>query len=295
MQKASLQYMGVKLNVIGWRHASKAIWRRYIQNPKARKAYLNADEDDRSSKEDEGFDLQTGHGSRVARAIYGRSLYKGVFGVESKRFMFWVASSEWHRFLELPSAQEKKTKLLQRSPLAVKARREALEEEYRRWKMMRLVDVDGELQRLLGCKAQFRSVQRPAMQAIMRYESPVVVIMGTGASKSVLFMLPASVSTGVTVVVVPLVALRFDMKARCDELGIVSGEWDSRRPYRSVQIMFVTPEAAVGEAFGHYINREWSIGRLDRIVIDECHSILDSLKGFRSRLLGLRQLLRVET
>ncbi|USP79367.1 hypothetical protein yc1106_06641 [Curvularia clavata] len=59
--------------------------------------------------------------------------------------------------------------------------------------------------------------------------------------------------------------------------------------------MFVTPEAAVGEAFGHYINRERSIGRLDRIVIDECHSILDSLKGFRSRLLGLRQLLWVET
>ncbi|KAL6154871.1 hypothetical protein ACJQWK_00892 [Exserohilum turcicum] len=205
------------------------------------------------------------------------------------------SSSEWHRFLELPSAQEKKLRLLQQSPLAVKARREALEEEYRRWKMMRLVDVDSELQRLLGCNAQFRSVQRPAMQAIMRYESPVVAIMGTRAGKSVLFMLPASVSTKVTVVVVPLVALRFDIKARCDELGIVSGEWDSRRPYRSVQIMFVTPEAAVGEAFGHYINRERSMGRLDRIVIDECHSILDSLKGFRSRLLGLRELLRVET
>ncbi|KAI1676246.1 Superfamily II DNA helicase [Pyrenophora tritici-repentis] len=294
IQKASLQYMGVKLNVIGWRHASKAIWRRYIQNPKARKAYLNTDEDNTSSEEDEAFDLQTGHSSRVAGAIYGRSLYEAVFSVESKRFMFRVASSEWHRFLELPSAQEKKLLPLQRSPLVVKARREALEEEYRRWKMMRLVDVDSELQRLVGCNAQFRSVQRPAMQAIMRYESPVVVIMGTGAGKSVLFMLPASVSTGVTVVVVPLVALRFDMKARCDELGIVSGEWDSRRPYRSVQIMFVTPEAAVGEAFGHYINRERSMGRLDRIVIDECHSILDSLKGFRSRLLGLRQLLRVE-
>ncbi|KAJ6194071.1 hypothetical protein J3E72DRAFT_199128, partial [Bipolaris maydis] len=220
IQKASLQYMGVKLNVIGWRHASKAIWRRYIHNPKARKAYLNADEDSESSSEDEAFDLQTGHGSSVAGAIYGRSLDEAVFSVESKRFMFRVASSEWHRFLELRSGQGKEVRLVQRSPLAVKARREALEEEYRRWKMMRLVDVDSELQRLLGCAAQFRSVQRAAMQAIMRYESPVVVIMGTGAGKSILFMLPASVSSGVTVVVVPLVALRFDMKARCDELGI---------------------------------------------------------------------------
>ncbi|USP79366.1 hypothetical protein yc1106_06640 [Curvularia clavata] len=208
--------------------------RHALANPKARKAYLNADEDDAEEEEDEAFDLQTGHGSRVAGAIYGRSLNEAAFSVESKRFMFRVSSSEWHRFLELPSVQEKKLQLLQRSPLAVKARREALEEEYRRWKMMRLVDVDSELQRLLGCNAQFRSVQRPAMQAIMRYESPVVAIMGTGAGKSVLFMLPASVSTGVTVVVVPLVALRFDMKTRCDELGIVSGEWDSRRPYRSV-------------------------------------------------------------
>jgi superfamily II DNA helicase RecQ len=40
--------------------------------------------------------------------------------------------------------------------------------------------------------------------------------MGTGAGKSVLFMLPVSVLSGVTIVVVLLVALRFDMKERCD-------------------------------------------------------------------------------
>jgi superfamily II DNA helicase RecQ len=66
------------------------------------------------------------------------------------------------------------------------------------------------------------------MYAIMQHKSPVVVIMGTSAGKSVLFMLPASVLSGVTVVVVLLVALRGDMKARCDGLGIVSAEWDSR-------------------------------------------------------------------
>jgi superfamily II DNA helicase RecQ len=46
----------------------------------------------------------------------------------------------------------------------------------------------------------------------MQHKSPVVVIIGIGAGKSVLFMLPASVSSGVTIVVVLLVALRFDMK-----------------------------------------------------------------------------------
>jgi superfamily II DNA helicase RecQ len=88
----------------------------------------------------------------------------------------------------------------------------------------------------------------------MQHKSPVVAIMGTGAGKSVLFMLPASVSSGVTIVVVPLVALRFDMKDRCEQLGIVSAEWNSRRPHEWAQVVFITPEAAVGEAFGHYIN-----------------------------------------
>jgi superfamily II DNA helicase RecQ len=46
----------------------------------------------------------------------------------------------------------------------------------------------------------------------MQYKSSVVVIIGIGVGKSVLFMLLASVSSGVTIVVMLLVALRFDIK-----------------------------------------------------------------------------------
>jgi superfamily II DNA helicase RecQ len=115
--------------------------------------------------------------------------------------------------------------------------------------MMQLVDVDGELKKLLGEQAAFRSVQKPAIQAIMQHKSPVVVIIGTGVGKSVLFMLPALVSSGVTIVVVLLVALRFDIKERCEQLGLVSAEWDSQQPHEWAQVMFMTPEAAVSEAF----------------------------------------------
>jgi superfamily II DNA helicase RecQ len=59
--------------------------------------------------------------------------------------------------------------------------------------------------------------------------------------------------------------------------------------------MFVTPEAAVGEAFRQYINRQRAMGRLDRIVVDECYVVLDSLDRFRSRMLALRNLVRAET
>jgi superfamily II DNA helicase RecQ len=46
------------------------------------------------------------------------------------------------------------------------------------------------------------------VHAIMRQKSLIVAIIGTGAGKSVLFMLLASCLTGVSVVIVPLVLLR---------------------------------------------------------------------------------------
>jgi hypothetical protein len=53
MQKKSLQHIGVKLNIIEWRHSTKAIYRRYIHNRAAVKAFLDADkEGDRSNSED---------------------------------------------------------------------------------------------------------------------------------------------------------------------------------------------------------------------------------------------------
>jgi superfamily II DNA helicase RecQ len=289
MQKASLEYMGVKLNIMAWRHGTKAIYRKYIGS--AVKAFVQGDEDD-SGDEDEAFDVQAGHSSSVGGMIYGRPITEGMFSTEAKRWALRRVSLEWHSFLQVPSAMEAKPK---RGTRAAAARKEATEEEYRRWKMMRHVDVEEELRRMVGGQAQFRSVQRPALQAIMQHKSPVVAIMGTGAGKSILFMLPASVSSGVTVVVVPLVSLREDMKARCDKLGITCVEWSSRRPHEWAQVVLVTPESAVGEAFGHFINRQRAMGRLDRIVVDECHVVLDSLQGWRGQMLALRGLVTVET
>ena len=47
-----------------------------------------------------------------------------------------------------------------------------------------------------------------------------MVIIGIGAGKSMLFILPASCSTGITVVVVPLILLRGNLIDRCDKVGI---------------------------------------------------------------------------
>ena len=51
-----------------------------------------------------------------------------------------------------------------------------------------------------------------AIKAIMWQKSPVIVVMGTGIGKSILFILPVLYFIGVTVVVIPLILLRGDIK-----------------------------------------------------------------------------------
>ena len=110
-----------------------------------------------------------------------------------------------------------------------------------------------------------------------------------------LFILPASCSTGITVVVVPLISLRGNLIDRCDKAGIKCVEQDSRKPHEWVVVVLVTPESAVNKGSGNFINRQRAIGRLDWIVINKYHVVLDSTKGQRTQILGLRDLVKTET
>jgi superfamily II DNA helicase RecQ len=120
--------------------------------------------------------------------------------------------------------------------------------------------------------------------------------MPTGEGKSILFMLPAWVEPGgTTVVVVPLIALRSNMKRRCDKFGIVCAEWESGQPPDGAAIVLVTPESAVGKPFGTFLNRMRTMRRLDRIVIDECHIVLNDGLDFRKYMQQLGQLMTAES
>jgi hypothetical protein len=54
----------------------------------------------------------------------------------------------------------------------------------------------------------------------MQQESPVIAIIGTGSSKSLTFILPALTSTGVTVLVISLLALKANLQDCCCKAGI---------------------------------------------------------------------------
>lgn len=125
----------------------------------------------------------------------------------------------------------------------------------------------------------------------MTNKSPVVVVMGTGQGKSLAFMLPAaSCAGGVTVVVIPLVSLLGDITVRCRKLNIPCAEWASDRAPGEVALVFVTPESALTKRFHNYLEGLRAMARLDRFVVDECHTILEGTPAFRPKLRELSQL-----
>jgi len=127
---------------------------------------------------------------------------------------------------------------------------------------------------------EFRGLQKAGLEAIIARKSRVLIIMRTGGGKSLFFMILALCSRdGVMIVVVPLNSLREDLQQRCTDKGIRYTEWNGKRPpYRS-QIVLVTPESAVTKAFSRFIDEKKMMRQLDRIVVDECHVVLDSTRG----------------
>ena len=83
-----------KLNISSWRHISIAMGRRYFRNASTAHTRLlrEADSDNSGSESDEDedspYDLQAGHGSRIAGLIYGRLVIEGSFETNERRVNF---------------------------------------------------------------------------------------------------------------------------------------------------------------------------------------------------------------
>jgi superfamily II DNA helicase RecQ len=155
--------------------------------------------------------------------VYARGIIEQAGAVADKRQQFRTSSTDWHRFLgfQADKEHEKGYRKRKRAPFES----EADEARVDRWSWLRKMDTAAQLQQMMGKKAEFRGVQKEAIDAIVAGKSPVVAVMPTGAGKSLLFMLPAwAEQGGTTVVVVPLIALREDMMRRCTKLGISCAE-----------------------------------------------------------------------
>ncbi|CAG8059412.1 unnamed protein product, partial [Penicillium salamii] len=255
-RESRLGLNGQTVNVASWRHIAIALSRRFLRTTSAFPQNAQDDQnpetttdDDDADIEDHFQDLQAGHSSHVAGIVYARQINEAPGSLASRRAMFRQVSQDWHRFLGFhdPKPDEvvanKKRKF---SPWE----NEQQENQINRRFDLANCNLDDALQSFLGNPAvRFQGKQVEVLRAIQHGFSPIVAIMPTGGGKSLLFQLPAWISKGLTVVVVPLVALRKELYDRCTNLDISCAQWDSLHPPDPVSIVFVTPESALSMEF----------------------------------------------
>jgi hypothetical protein len=294
--KHSTRLLGSKINISNWRHFATAIARKHLNN-----AFKGSgidedsyeDDDDDENEEDWGglaiWDEQAGHTAWVSGMIYGRLAAEGLAGIEIKQLQFRNISMRWHRFLGITSTGDGPVRYKRWHGDSYEGEAQAQQAKARRFARTNQADLVGMLRQMLDKNdAAFRGNQEAAIRGIVRGESPVIQIASTGGGKSLSFMLPAYCTPdGVTVVVVPLTALESDLERRCREARIPAAIWSSREPVQMASIVLVTPESVITKGFRGFINRLLARQRLDRVVIDECHVILDSSADFRPKLLEL--------
>jgi RecQ family ATP-dependent DNA helicase len=288
--------IGQELTIAAYREIAIGMSRRFLRGSAAFRME-EGEENEEWAEENIGAsiaDEQAGHSAHVAGLIYARGIMEQAGAVADKRQQFRTSSTDWHQFLGFGAGVEEGTTSKKRKRAPFES--EADEARIDRWGRLRKMDTAAQLQRMMGKAAEFWGVQKEAIDTIVAGKSHVVAVMPTGAGKSMLFMLPAwAEQGGTTVVVVPLIALRGDMMQRCRKLGILCAEWDSRRPPDAAAVVLVTPESAVREEFATFLNRLRATRQLDRIVIDECHIVLNRRYDFRKDMQRLGKLAAAET
>ncbi len=149
----------------------------------------------------------------------------------------------------------------------------------------------------------FRHCQRQVIDSILK-ESNTMTVMPTGGGKTICFLVPALVLSGVTVVIVPFNSLMYDLLRRCIDIGInakcinqhtkvedlaqIIHDLHDRRP--QINIVITTPESLQRSDVKSAMNTLKSNGQLNCFVIDEIHCMSQSSHQFRPDYKLLSQL-----
>ena len=149
----------------------------------------------------------------------------------------------------------------------------------------------------------FRDNQREIIDKILS-GCDVFVKMPTGSGKTLCFAIPAVISAGITLVIVPFNALMADLNQRFnkhhiltksfnqfttdDELSQVLHDLNSLSP--SIKILITTPESIKKPAVQMALQGLNERKLLSRVIIDEVHCLSEASDQFRPEYLELNKL-----
>jgi len=151
------------------------------------------------------------------------------------------------------------------------------------------------LKRIFGFD-HFRGVQEAVVGRVLAGRHTLAV-MPTGAGKSLCYQLPAVAREGTALVISPLIALMHDQIRSADAIGLraaslTSADADREQTVQRLRngeldLLYVAPERATGEAFRRLIGRV----NLALIAIDEAHCVSEWGHDFRPDYRQLKALL----
>lgn len=153
------------------------------------------------------------------------------------------------------------------------------------------------LQRVFG-HHHFRANQEEAVNTILAHKD-LMMILPTGAGKSLCYQLPSLVMEGLSVVISPLLALMHDQITALSAFGIKAAMISSMQSPQEIQesmqacrkgelkLLYVAPERLKGESFLHFLQSLC----INFFVIDEAHCVSEWGHEFRE---DYRQLFRLK-
>jgi ATP-dependent DNA helicase RecQ len=158
-----------------------------------------------------------------------------------------------------------------------------------------MTDPHDLLKRIFGFD-HFRGVQEEVIGRVFAGHHTLAV-MPTGAGKSLCYQLPAVAREGTALVISPLIALMHDQIRSANAIGLraaslTSADADREQTVQRLKdgeldLLYVAPERATGEAFRRLISRM----NLALIAIDEAHCVSEWGHDFRPDYRQLKPLL----
>ncbi|KAJ5172439.1 hypothetical protein N7492_005032 [Penicillium capsulatum] len=151
----------------------------------------------------------------------------------------------------------------------------------------RKVDLEFYLHRVFR-KKSFRPLQRDVVEAAVEGHD-VFLQASTSFGKSLCFQLPAVISTGLTIVICPLLALMMDQVNALQAIGVAVSTINSNTPlaerrliledmlsgHPRTRLLYVTPELCQTDSFRRNLQVVHRQGQLIRVAIDEAHCIIN--------------------